>query len=225
MVDEKFTYISNNYHTLQCEIATVAQEAQRPIPRLLAVTKQQPQEKIDALIALGHRFFAENKVQEAKLHWEHHPMRPHIELHCIGHLQRNKVRDAVALFDVIETVDRASLVDAVAQEATRLGKHQRIMIQVNIGKEPQKSGVDETHLDALVMRVRTHSSLALEGLMCVPPVDTDPTEHFIRLHTYAQHYALPYCSMGMSNDYRTAIRCGATHVRIGSALLGERGGL
>jgi PLP dependent protein len=190
---------------------------------LLAVTKQQPVGKINTLLEAGHRFFAENRVPDAAAIWpELKRTHPNAELHLIGPLQTNKVRAAVALFDVIETLDRESLVDAVEREAARIGKLQRCMIQVNIGEEPQKAGVAPDALEALFIYSQRCRHLRVEGLMCIPPADQPPAPYFACMREWQQRLGLPYLSMGMSGDYQEAIRFGATHVRIGTALMGER---
>ena len=189
---------------------------------LTAVTKTQPPEALAAALAAGQRVFGENRVQEAQTHWA--ALRetvPDLELRLIGPLQTNKAADAVALFDVIETLDRPKLVDALAAAAGRLGRAPRALVQVNTGAEPQKAGVSPGEADALIRTARD-KGLNVEGLMCIPPADEATGPHFALLRKIARRNGLDVLSMGMSGDYETAIRFGATHVRVGSALFGER---
>lgn len=194
----------------------------RPDPHLVAVSKTHPREAVEALIALGLTHFAENKVQEAAGKWPALKTRhPGLTLHLIGPLQSNKAAEAVALFDVIETLDREKIVDAIAAEATKQGKTPEVLIQVNTGDEPQKSGVSPTALAALVDYTRA-SGLNLTGLMCIPPADALPAPHFAMLRRLGERHGLSVLSMGMSGDYEEAVRMGATHLRLGTALFGER---
>ena len=189
---------------------------------LTAVTKTQPAEALAAALAAGQRVFGENRVQEAQAHWA--ALRdsvPDLELRLIGPLQSNKAADAVALFDVIETLDRPKLADALAAAADRAGRSPRVLVQVNTGAEPQKAGVLPEDADALI-RYGRDRGLMVEGLMCIPPADEAAGPHFALLRKIARRNGLGELSMGMSGDYETAIRFGATHVRVGSALFGER---
>ena len=189
---------------------------------LTAVTKTQPAEALAAAVAAGHRVFGENRVQEAQAHWaDLRRSVPDLELRLIGPLQTNKAADAVALFDVIETLDRPRLVDALAAAADKAGRTVRVLVQVNTGAEPQKAGVLPEDADDLVACARARG-LAVEGLMCIPPAEEAPGPHFALLRKIARRNGLEMLSMGMSGDYETAIRFGATHVRVGSALFGER---
>lgn len=189
---------------------------------LVAVTKTQPDAALEAALAAGQTVFGENRVQEAQTHWAgRRAARPDLELRLIGPLQTNKAADALALFDVIETLDRPRLAEALAAEARRTGRSPRVLVQVNTGAEPQKAGVPPEEADALVARARD-LGLTVEGLMCIPPVDEAPGIHFALLRKIARRNGLKVLSMGMSGDYETAIRFGATHVRVGSALFGER---
>lgn len=189
---------------------------------LTAVTKTQPAEAIDAILAAGQRIFGENRVQEAGSRWlDRRAGLPGLELRLIGPLQTNKAADATALFDVIETLDRERLAEALATAAQKAGRAPRALVQVNTGAEPQKAGVPLAGVDALVGRARA-LGLTVDGLMCIPPVDEPPGPHFALLADLAARNALTVLSMGMSGDYETAIRFGATHVRVGSALFGER---
>ena len=189
---------------------------------LTAVTKTQPEGAIEAALAGGQRVFGENRVQEAQGRWtDRRRSLPDLELRLIGPLQTNKAAEALALFDVIETVDRERLVVALAEAAAKIGAAPRVLVQVNTGAEPQKAGVLPGEADVLVARARAHG-LTVEGLMCIPPVDEAAGPHFALLRKIARRNGLGVLSMGMSGDYETAIRFGATHVRVGSALFGER---
>ena len=189
---------------------------------LTAVTKTQPAEALAAAVAAGHRVFGENRVQEAQAHWaDLRRSVPDLELRLIGPLQTNKAADAVALFDVIETLDRPRLVEALAAAADKAGRTVRVLVQVNTGAEPQKAGVQPEDADTLVACARARG-LAVEGLMCIPPAEEAPGPHFALLRKIARRNGLEMLSMGMSGDYETAIRFGAAHVRVGSALFGER---
>lgn len=187
---------------------------------LTAVTKTQPPAAIDAALATGQHVFGENRVQEAQERWGGRD-RSGLELRLIGPLQTNKAADAVALFDVIETVDRERLVDALAAASAWTGRAVRVLVQVNTGAEPQKAGVLPEAADALVAQARA-AGLMVEGLMCIPPAEEAAGPHFALLRKIARRNGLDALSMGMSGDYETAIRFGATHVRVGSALFGER---
>ncbi|MDP1736807.1 MAG: YggS family pyridoxal phosphate-dependent enzyme [Caulobacter sp.] len=186
---------------------------------LVAVSKQQPDERIEAMLAAGQRVFGENRVQEAQQRWI--GRRAGVELRLIGPLQTNKVREAVALFDVIETVDREKLARAVADDMVRTGRSPRIYVQVNTGEEPQKAGVAPGEADAFIALCRG-MGLTPEGLMCIPPDGEEPDAHFALLARIAARNGLSKLSMGMSADYETAVRLGATSVRVGSALFGGR---
>lgn len=189
---------------------------------LTAVSKTQPPEAIAQALAAGQRVFGENRVQEAQDRWLNQGFdRAAVELRLIGPLQSNKATDAVALFDVIETVDREKLVLALAGAGRAQGRTPRVLIQVNTGAEPQKAGVLPADADALIATAR-QQGLTVEGLMCIPPADEEPSPHFALLKKIAARNGLTVLSMGMSGDYEAAIRHGATHVRVGSALFGER---
>lgn len=190
-------------------------------PTLIAVSKRQPQEKIDAAVAAGHRVFGENRVQEAQDHWANKDGIDGLELHLIGSLQTNKAADAVALFDVIQVVDREKLARALAREMDKQDKRPDLFIQVNTGEEPQKGGVMPDDLPALVA-VCAELDLPVIGLMCIPPASDDPTLHFALLKKLAGRYGLEKLSMGMSSDYDRAAAMGASHIRVGTALFGER---
>ena len=190
---------------------------------LVAVSKTHGADRVRELLEVGHRVFGENRVQEAegkfpelKAAW------PDLELHLIGPLQTNKARDAVALFDVIQSVDRDRLAAALAKEMEKLGRRPDCYIQVNTGEEPQKAGILPKDLDTFVALCRDQYKLPVVGLMCIPPVDEEPALHFALLAKMAARNGLTRLSMGMSADYETAVRLGATHVRVGSALVGSR---
>ena len=207
------------------EIALAARAADRAPAsvKLVAVTKTVPIAVIEEAIAAGQRVFGENRVQEAHAKWpalkERHP---DIELHLIGPLQSNKVREAVALFDVIETVDRPKLARALAEEISRAGKRPRLFVQVNTGEEPQKAGVLPAETDAFVALCRDDLGLSIEGLMCIPPLDEEPAMHFALLAKIAARLGIEELSMGMSGDFARAVQFGATYVRIGTAIFGAR---
>lgn len=187
---------------------------------LVAVSKTQPDEAIEAALAAGQRVFGENRVQEAQGRWTDRVT--DLELRLIGPLQTNKARDAVALFDVIETLDREKLAKALAEALQREGRSPRLLVQVNTGDEDQKAGVAVSELERLLDVSRETFGLTLDGLMCIPPVDEAADRHFTLLAELAKRHGLMTLSMGMSGDYETAIVHGATHVRVGSALFGER---
>jgi pyridoxal phosphate enzyme (YggS family) len=190
---------------------------------LVAVSKTHGADKVRELLAAGQRVFGENRVQEAE---EKYPALkaeyPDLQLHLIGPLQTNKARDAVALFDVIESVDRERLAATLAKEMARVDRRPECFIQVNTGEEPQKAGVLPAELDAFVAACRDTHKLPVAGLMCIPPVDEEPALHFALLVKMAARNGLAKASMGMSADYEIAVRLGATHVRVGSALFGAR---
>jgi PLP dependent protein len=219
MTDTPEAGISQRRATILVELAAAAS----PPPALIAVSKSQPDEAIDAMLATGQRVFGENRVQEAVARWTpRRALYPGLELHLIGPLQTNKASDAVALFDVIQTLDRPKLADALAAECGRQGRQPRLMIQVNTGEETQKAGVTPDGLGALLAHVRGNAGLTVEGLMCIPPADEPAGPHFALLARLGREHGLSRLSMGMSGDYVLAARYGATHVRVGTALFGER---
>ncbi len=190
---------------------------------LVCVTKTFPAEDVVPLLDAGHRVFGENRVREAKGKWA--PLRekyPDIELHLIGPLQSNKAREAVEIFDVIESVDREKIAAALAEEISRLDKKPALLVQVNTGAEPQKAGVLPQDADAFLTKCRENYGLEISGLMCVPPVDEQAAPHFALLVDIAARHGLKTLSMGMSSDFEIAIQLGATHVRVGSAIMGAR---
>jgi PLP dependent protein len=202
------------------KVARLAGRAEGSVT-LTAVTKTQGSEAVDAALQTGQRVFGENRVQEAQGRWAGRD-RSGLELRLIGPLQTNKAADALTLFDVIETVDREKLARALADAAEKAGRPSpRVLVQVNTGAEPQKAGVPPRETDALVTACRD-MSLTVEGLMCIPPVEEEPAMHFALMSKIASRNGLSVLSMGMSGDYETAIRFGATHVRLGSALFGAR---
>jgi PLP dependent protein len=190
---------------------------------LIAVSKTRSSEEIASLIAAGHRSFGENRVQEAEGKWP--ALRegtPDIRLHLVGQLQSNKADAAVALFDAIHSVDRPSLVEALAKAMSRAGRRPDCFVQVNIGAEPQKGGCPIADLPVLLETARA-AELPIRGLMCVPPADVEAAPYFALLAKLARRHELEALSMGMSGDYETAVMLGATHVRVGTALFGQRG--
>jgi hypothetical protein len=188
---------------------------------LVAVSKLQPWEAVEPVLAAGHKVFGENRVQEAMERWS--ARRDEIELRLIGPLQTNKAREAVAFFDVIESLDREKLARVLAEEVQKQGKAPRLYIQVNTGEEPQKAGVLPAEADAFIAACREAYGLTVEGLMCIPPAAEPPGPHFALLAKIAARNGVAKLSMGMSDDFETAIRFGATSVRVGSALFGARG--
>jgi len=207
------------------EIALAARAADRDPAsvKLVAVTKTVPVAVIEEAIAAGQRVFGENRVQEAHSKWPAlKQLHPDIELHLIGPLQSNKVREALALFDVIETVDRPKLARALAEEIPHAGKRPRLFVQVNTGEEPQKAGVHPAETDAFVALCRDELGLSIEGLMCIPPLDEEPAMHFALLAKIAARLGIEHLSMGMSGDFARAVQFGATYVRIGTAIFGAR---
>ncbi len=210
------------------EIKTRIAEAERTAGRapgsvkLIAVSKVQPLERVEAVLEQGQRVFGENRVQEAAGKWPDFKDRfADVELHLIGPLQSNKARQAMGLFDAIHSVDRPKLAKALARLAQEEGHCPELFIQVNTGEEPQKAGVLPEDTDALVADCRA-LDLPLRGLMCIPPVGEEPSLHFALLAKLAARNGLEGLSMGMSGDFETAIAQGATHVRVGSAIFGER---
>ena len=217
--------VAGNLATVQARIEAATRAAGRATGSvaLVAVSKTQPATAVREALVAGHRLFGENRVQEAQAKYP--ALResfPDLALHLIGPLQTNKVKDAVALFDVIETVDRPRLAAALAQEMERTGRRLPCLIEVNTGEEPQKSGVMPEAADAFVLECRDQLGLPIIGLMCVPPLDQEPAPHFALLREIARRNGLEVLSMGMSADFETAIRFGATHVRVGTAIFGAR---
>ena len=192
-------------------------------PTLVAVSKRQPDGRIEAALMAGHRVFGENRVQEAQRRWaERRGRYTDLKLHLIGPLQTNKAADAVALFDVIEVVDRPKLARGLSNEMARQGRHLSCYVQVNTGEEDQKSGILPDEADSFIGFCQEECGLDIAGLMCIPPVYEEPAMHFALLRTIAERNGLPGLSMGMSGDYEEAVRFGATSVRVGSAIFGSR---
>ena len=225
--DSALHFVANQLAVVQSQITTATE--QRPTRygsesvQLVAVSKRQPEEKINAALAAGQRVFGENRVQEASQRWTDRRMvYSDLTLHLIGPLQTNKAAEAVALFDVIEVVDREKLARALAREMSRQNRHLHCYIQVNTGEEPQKSGILPDQLDDFAHFCKDELALPIVGLMCIPPVDEEAAMHFALLNTMAQRLNLPKLSMGMSGDYIEAIGFGATSVRVGSAIFGVR---
>ncbi|MBI3676349.1 MAG: YggS family pyridoxal phosphate-dependent enzyme [Proteobacteria bacterium] len=190
---------------------------------LIAVSKTFEPHHILPVLTAGQRVFGENRVQEAKSKWpELKREYPAIELHLIGPLQSNKTREAVELFDAIHSLDRPKLAHALKAELDRTGRAPTLFIQVNTGEEPQKSGVTPLQAPAFIRLCRDELRLPVKGLMCIPPEAENPALHFTLLKKIADENALPFLSMGMSADFETAIRFGATHLRVGSAIFGHR---
>jgi pyridoxal phosphate enzyme (YggS family) len=218
--------ISNARADVLARIATAAKGVGRDPASiaLVAVSKVQPDERIEAMLAAGQRVFGENRVQEAEGRWAaRRAAYPDLELRLIGPLQSNKAREAVALFDVIETLDREKLAGALADACAKVGKTPRMYVQVNTGEEEQKAGVAPLETDAFIAKVRGEYGFAVEGLMCIPPADEPAGPHFALLAKIAARNGVAKLSMGMSADYETAVMFGATSVRVGSALFGARG--
>ena len=191
---------------------------------LVAVSKTFAADAIAPVIAAGQRVFGENRVQEATAKWPALTARfPDIDLHLIGPLQSNKAREAVALFGAIHAVDRPSLCAALAKEIEKQGRHPRLFVEINTGAEPQKAGILPEAADAFLRECRETYGLTIQGLMCIPPLAEAPAPHFALTAKIASRNGLKLLSMGMSADYEAAIRFGATHVRVGSAIFGERG--
>jgi len=189
---------------------------------LIAVSKVQPNERVAAVLDQGHRVFGENRVQEAAGKWpEFRKTYDGIELHLIGPLQTNKARQAMELFQLIHSVDRPKVAQTIARLAQEMGHCPEIFLQINTGEEPQKAGVMPSEADAFVAEARA-LDLPLRGLMCIPPVEEEPALHFALLAKIAERNGLSGLSMGMSGDFETAIALGATHIRVGSAIFGER---
>jgi pyridoxal phosphate enzyme (YggS family) len=210
---------------IRARIAAAAVEAGRlaDAVNLVAVSKFHPASAVLAALAVGQTLFGENRVQEAAEKFP--PLRganPDLRLHIIGPLQTNKARDAVRLADVIEVLDRPRLAEAIDDAAQKAGRLPALLVQVNVGDEPQKSGVPPAEADAFITACQARFGAALQGLMCIPPAEADPTPHFRWLATTAARHGLTVLSMGMSNDFEAAITCGATHVRIGTAIFGAR---
>jgi hypothetical protein len=216
--------IPENLADILARIAAARKAAVSPAPvtQLVAVSKTVAEDGIREALAAGQRVFGENRVQEAQGKFPALKSEfSDLELHLIGPLQTNKVKEAVALFDCVQTLDRDRLADALAAERDRSGKCPRLFVQVNTGEEPQKTGVLPREAAALIIKAR-ELKLPVEGLMCIPPADDDAAPHFALLLKLAREHGLTNLSMGMSGDFELAVKFGATHVRVGSAIFGER---
>lgn len=217
--------VKNNLQNIYTNIEKEALVCQRSPDdiKLIAVSKKQPIEKIQQALAAGHRIFGENRVQEAQEHWS--DIKPNIsdlELHLIGPLQTNKVKDAVALFDVIQSLDREKLAKALAKEIIDQNAKLSCFIQVNTGQEPQKSGIEISQLKDFYIYCSEELKLNIKGLMCLPPLSEPAAIHFAFLNKCAKELDLKDLSMGMSSDFKLAIPLGATYLRIGTAVFGQR---
>ncbi|HYJ35709.1 MAG TPA: YggS family pyridoxal phosphate-dependent enzyme [Rhizomicrobium sp.] len=216
--------ISQNLADILARIEAARKAAIKPAPqtRLVAVSKTVSQDSIREAIAAGQRLFGENRVQEAQAKYPALKSEfGDLQLHLIGPLQTNKIKDAVALFDVIQTLDRTKLADALAAERDKSGKCPRLLLQVNTGEEPQKAGVLPAETASLIGYARK-LELPLDGLMCIPPAEDDAAPHFAFLAKLARDHGLANLSMGMSGDFELAVKFGATHVRVGTAIFGAR---
>jgi len=219
------TDIAANLEAVLGRIRAAEAAAGRPphSTTLVAVSKTNPADSVEAALRAGQRVFGENRVQEAKAKFPGLRERwPDLRLHLIGPLQTNKVKEAVALADMIETVDRSRLAEALAAEMARTGRRPACLVQVNTGEEPQKAGIPPAEADAFIADCRDRLGLPIDGLMCIPPADDEPALHFALLREIARRNALATLSMGMSGDFELAIRMGATHVRVGTAIFGAR---
>ncbi len=219
--------IADNLARLRERIATACAAAGRDPASvtLVAVSKTNPTEAVLEALAAGQTVFGENRVQEAAQKFpDLRPTHPALTLHLIGALQTNKARDAVQIADVIESLDRPRLAAAIATAIAATGRTPRLLVQVNTGDEPQKAGIPRAEAEAFCQACRDEYGLTLSGLMCIPPADADPAPHFAWLADLAARQNLPTLSMGMSGDFETAIRHGATHVRVGTAIFGVREG-
>lgn len=227
-VDKMMPVISdspNGLSVVEREITRACRDArrERSSVTLVAVSKTFSGDAIEPVIEAGQRVFGENRVQEAKSKWPDLMAKyPGLALHLIGPLQSNKAKEAVALFDAIHSVDRASLCEALAKEIVKQDRHPELFVQLNTGEEPQKAGVAPADADAFIASCRDVYGLRISGLMCIPPVDEPPAPHFALTAKIAARNGLALLSMGMSSDFETAIQLGATHIRVGSAIFGHR---
>ncbi|MBL4616328.1 MAG: YggS family pyridoxal phosphate-dependent enzyme [Robiginitomaculum sp.] len=222
---ENLSYISDRRKQISQRIEVAAKSVGRDSKSisLIAVSKRQTQERIDALWLAGHRVYGENLVDEAERRWQGKRKKNlKLQLHLIGHLQSNKAERAVALFDVIETLDSLKLAKKLSAAMKRVGKRPQFLVQVNTGEESQKFGVLPNELFEFLKRVGEETDLNVSGLMCIPPKNDEAGLHFALLAKLAKQHGLENLSMGMSEDYETAIRFGATSIRVGSALFGDR---
>jgi len=225
MSDETHHTIVTRLHQVRAEMVRAARHTGRKPEdvTLIAVSKTYFADMILPVLEDGQRVFGENRVQESMQKWP--PLKaqfPDIELHLIGPLQSNKAKEAVALFDVIETVDRPSIAEALAKEFLKTERRPKLYVQVNTGEEPQKAGILPLEVDAFLTRCKNEWKLPIEGLMCIPPVHEPPSPHFGLLRKIAEKHGIKTLSMGMSADFEEAIQMGATHIRVGSAIFGHR---
>jgi pyridoxal phosphate enzyme (YggS family) len=226
MAENLFRTIADARADVLARIASAAKSAGRDPASiaLTAVSKSQPDERIEAMLATDQRVFGENRVQEAHARWAHRRAAGlDLELRLIGPLQTNKTKEAVALFDVIETLDRPKLAAALADASMKSGRAPKLFVQVNTGEEEQKAGIIPAEADPFIAAVRRDYGFEPEGLMCIPPAEEPAGPHFALLARIAERNGLKSLSMGMSSDYEIAVLFGATHVRVGSALFGSRG--
>lgn len=222
---ENFSYIFEQRKQICQLLEIAAKSTDRDLEDigLVAVSKQQPAERINALWSMGHRRYGENKVDEAERHWQSKRTdNQEFQLHLIGHLQSNKAERAVALFDVIETLDSLKLAKKLDVAMKKQGRCLRVLVQVNTGEEPQKAGVFPGDLSAFLKDIESSTDITVSGLMCIPPANDEAGLHFALLSKLARQHKLTELSMGMSADFEKAIRFGATSVRVGSALFGDR---
>jgi pyridoxal phosphate enzyme (YggS family) len=226
MITHDYDAVEENLRRVRARIAEAALRAGRDpaAVTLVAVSKTHPAEAVAAALAAGQVHFGENRVQEAAAKFPAlRAAHPALRLHIIGGLQTNKARDAVRIADVIESLDRPRLAEAIAEAIAREGRAPQLLVQVNVGDEPQKSGVSRADADAFIADCRARFGATLAGLMCIPPAEGDPAPHFDWLAERAARHGLPIVSMGMSGDFETAIAHGASHVRVGTAIFGHRG--
>lgn len=225
LLQEEPGALSARRDSILSAVAAACKRSGRPATDvcLVAVSKEQPDERVEACLATGQRVFGENRVQEATSRWQkRRALFPDLRLHLIGPLQTNKAADAVALFDVIETLDRERLAGALAEAMAKQGRTPNLLVQVNTGEEQQKAGLAPRDLSAFLAGLPGRFGLHVDGLMCIPPANEPPGLHFALLAKLAREHDLSTLSMGMSGDYETAVLFGATHVRVGSALFGAR---
>lgn len=217
-IEKNIKDVDNRLRALSQRVLAVAKP-----PKLIAISKNQPKERIQAALDVGQRVFGENRLQEAQKHWEQQKNHySDLELHFVGHLQSNKAMEIVELFDYIHSIDRESAALAVKKAMQKLGKQPPCFIQVNTGEEPQKSGVLPGDAPEFIRKCREEWDLPVIGLMCVPPVGVNSVPHFAFLKKLAEENDLTELSMGMSDDWELAVRMGATYIRLGSAIFGER---
>ncbi len=224
--DLSYSHVAAGLSAVRTRIAAAAARAGRPpgAVHLVAVSKTHPTEAILAALATGQTLFGENRVQEAAAKFPAlRAAHPALRLHLIGGLQTNKARDAVRLADVIEVLDRPRLADAIADAIQKEGRAPSLLVQVNVGDEPQKAGIPTADADAFIAACQTRFGASVTGLMCIPPAEGDPAPHFTWLAACAARHGLFVLSMGMSGDFEAAIANGATHVRVGTAIFGHRG--